>query len=92
MKKSISVAFFLIMTVVMTVFLVSPVLSQDKPADNMQILRDNVKAYKKLVIAANMEHGNDRGRGEGFLACLRAVSEGPERDQLAHCQAHRQLR
>jgi hypothetical protein len=40
----------------------TPVLAQDKPvakaadqpADNMQILRDKVKADKKLVVAANM--------------------------------------
>src|SRR4030095_14580669 len=34
-----------------------PVLSlaQDKPADNMQILRDKIKADKKLLVATNME-------------------------------------
>ena len=31
------------------------VIAQDKPADNMQILRDKIKADKKLVVAANME-------------------------------------
>jgi hypothetical protein len=30
-------------------------MAQDKPADNMQILRDKIKADKKLVVAANME-------------------------------------
>ncbi len=29
--------------------------AQDKPADNMQILRDKVRADKKLVVATNME-------------------------------------
>lgn len=29
--------------------------AQDKPADNMQILRDKLKADKKLVVATNME-------------------------------------
>ena len=29
--------------------------AQDKPADNMQILRDKIKADKKLVVAGNME-------------------------------------
>jgi hypothetical protein len=29
--------------------------AQDKPADNMQILRDKIKADKKLVVAANMQ-------------------------------------
>lgn len=30
-------------------------LAQDKPADNMQILRDKIRADKKLVVATNME-------------------------------------
>jgi hypothetical protein len=30
-------------------------LAQDKPADNMQILRDKLRADKKLVVATNME-------------------------------------
>jgi hypothetical protein len=29
--------------------------AQDKPADNMQIMREKVKADKKLVVAGNME-------------------------------------
>jgi hypothetical protein len=33
----------------------SPGLAQDKPADNMQILRDKIKADKRLVVATNME-------------------------------------
>ena len=40
--------------------LATPVFAQgkpaaDKPADNMQILREKLKADKKLVVAANME-------------------------------------
>jgi hypothetical protein len=30
-------------------------IAQDKPADNMEILRDKIKADKKLVVATNME-------------------------------------
>jgi hypothetical protein len=30
-------------------------VAQDKPADNMQILRDKIRADKKLVVASNME-------------------------------------
>jgi predicted outer membrane protein len=30
-------------------------LAQDKPADNMEILRNKIKADKKLVVALNME-------------------------------------
>jgi len=32
-----------------------PALAQDKPADNMQIVREKVQADKKLFVAANME-------------------------------------
>jgi len=42
--------------VLMSVFGFAPVvLAQDKPADNMQILRDKIKADKKLLVATNME-------------------------------------
>ena len=44
--------------VLMTVMLLSmgtDGVAQDKPADNMQILRDKLKADKKLVVATNME-------------------------------------
>ena len=30
-------------------------IAQDKPADNMQILREKIKADKKLLVATNME-------------------------------------
>jgi len=38
-------------------------LAQDKPADNMQILRDKVKADKKLLIATNMELTETEAKG-----------------------------
>jgi hypothetical protein len=37
--------------------------AQDKPADNMQILRDKIKADKKLVVAANMELTESEAKG-----------------------------
>src|SRR5882672_8221910 len=49
-KATISTAMML-----MTLGFVMPGLAQDKPADNMQILRDKIKADKKLVVATNME-------------------------------------
>ena len=55
MKKSMKVTFFLTLAAAITMLVVSPVVSQDKPADNMQILRDKIKADKKLLVAANME-------------------------------------
>ena len=37
--------------------------AQDKPADNMQILRDKLKADKKLVVASNMELTESEAKG-----------------------------
>lgn len=49
-KKTIGAALMMIM------FGFAPLsLAQDEPADNMQILRDKIKADKKLVVATNME-------------------------------------
>ena len=49
-KITISTAIMLIM-----LGFAAPGMAQDKPADNMQILRDKIKADKKLVVATNME-------------------------------------
>ena len=38
-------------------------LAQDKPADNLQILRDKIKADKKLVVATNMELTESEAKG-----------------------------
>jgi len=41
---------------VLMLFGITPLsLAQDKPADNMQILREKIKADKKLLVATNME-------------------------------------
>ena len=40
---------------IVTLGFATPGVAQDKPADNMQILRDKIKADKKLVVATNME-------------------------------------
>ena len=41
---------------VITLFGYAPLaMAQDKPADNMQILREKIKADKKLLVATNME-------------------------------------
>ena len=42
----------------------APVRSaQDKPADNMQILREKIKADKKLLVATNMELTEPEAKG-----------------------------
>ena len=55
----------LIKTVVLLVVALgmAPVWAQDKPADNMQILREKIKADKKLVVAANMELTESEAKG-----------------------------
>ena len=37
--------------------------AQDKPADNMQILRDKIKADKKLLVATNMDLTQSEAKG-----------------------------
>ena len=38
-------------------------LAQDKPADNMQILRDKIRADKKLLVATNMDLTESEAKG-----------------------------
>jgi hypothetical protein len=38
----------------LAVLLAVPAVAQDKPASNMEILREKIKADKKLLVAANM--------------------------------------
>jgi hypothetical protein len=40
-----------------------PALTQNKPADNMQILREKLKADKKLLVAANMDLTESEAKG-----------------------------
>ena len=40
-----------------------PALTQDKPADNMQILREKIKADKKLLVAKNMDLTESEAQG-----------------------------
>jgi hypothetical protein len=63
MKRRMKTTFFLAMAAVITMWFVSPALSQDKPADNMQILRDKLKADKKLIVAANMNLTEPEAKG-----------------------------
>jgi len=52
---------------VVALFIMTPAFAQnapaDKPADNMQILRDKIKADKKLVVAGNMELTESEAKG-----------------------------
>ncbi len=51
LKKTIRVAVAIVLLGLPSMNLAA----QDKPADNMQILRDKIKADKKLLVASNME-------------------------------------
>jgi len=58
----------------------APALTQDKPADNMQILREKIKADKKLVVAANMELTESEAKGfwpvyEDYQRDLAAINQ-----------------
>ena len=54
MKVIIGIAVFVVAFGFTMFGFVVPVWTQDKPADNMQILRDKVKADKKVLVALNM--------------------------------------
>ena len=80
MKRSMKVICFLTLAVAITVLVVSPVLSQDKPANSMQILRDKLKADKKLLVAANMELTESEAKGfwpvyDGYQKKLTTINQ-----------------
>jgi hypothetical protein len=57
-KETIGIAIAMMMLA-----LVPLSFAQDKPADNMQILRAKIKADKKLVVATNMEFTESEAKG-----------------------------
>jgi hypothetical protein len=59
MKRSMKTIFFATLVAAVTIWFVSPVAAQD----NMQILRDKIKADKKLVVAANMDLTESEAKG-----------------------------
>ena len=56
MKSKMCLRIGMVMVMVMAVVgLAVAVAAQDKPADNMQMMREKVKADKKLLVANNMQ-------------------------------------
>jgi len=55
MTRNIKTMLALAVAAAITVLIALPAVSQDKPADNMQILLEKIRADKKLLVAANME-------------------------------------
>jgi hypothetical protein len=58
----------------------APAMTQDKAADNMQILREKVKADKKLLVATNMELTESEAKGfwpvyEAYQKELTAINQ-----------------
>ena len=57
----------MVVLLVFALCIMTPAFAQsapaDKPADNMQILRDKIKADKKLVVAANMQLTESEAKG-----------------------------
>ena len=58
----------------------NPALTQDKPADSMQILREKIKADKKLLVATNMELTEPEAKGfwpvyENYQKDLEAINQ-----------------
>jgi len=71
-----------IVTVLMAAVMAFPssALTQDKPSDNMQILREKVKADKKLLVATNMELTESEAKGfwpvyEDYQKDLTAINQ-----------------
>jgi len=80
MIKNIKVYTFLTLAALIAIWVVSPAMSQDKPADNMQILRDKVKADKKLLVAVNMDLTEAEAKGfwpvyEAYQKDLAAINQ-----------------
>ena len=80
MKRKNLATLVLAIAAVMMILTVSPVLSQDKPADNMKILLDKVKADKKLLVAANMDLTESEAKGfwpvyEAYQKDLMAINQ-----------------
>lgn len=80
MKRRNSATLFVALAAVMTILVVTPGVSQEKPADNMQILLDKIKADKKLVVAAGIDLMESEAKGfwpvyEAYQADLMAINQ-----------------
>ena len=61
-RKTATTVFMVGLTLVLLAF-VGTALAQDKPADNMQILMEKMKADKKLLVAENMQLTEAQAKG-----------------------------
>jgi hypothetical protein len=63
MRKHLAKVTIRTAVMLVTLAFAMPGVAQDKPADNMQILRDKIKADKKLLVATNMELTESEAKG-----------------------------
>jgi hypothetical protein len=63
MSKKIGMVSIVMAAAVALIGFVGPVVAQDKPADNMDIVRDKIRTDKKLFIATNMELTESEAKG-----------------------------
>lgn len=64
MKGKIQVQLFVITLAIAMLGFVVPAWTQDRPSDNMEILREKIRADKKLLVAVNM--GLTQTEAKGF--------------------------
>ena len=67
------------LVVVLAALIALPAFAADKPASNMEIVREKVKADKKLLVASNMELTESEAKGfwpvyEAYQADLAAIN------------------
>jgi hypothetical protein len=94
-KKGFVAAILALLLLTLTISGADPVLAQEKSAadTNMQILRDKVKADKKLVVAANMELTDAEAKGfwpiyESYQKDLQALNERLKKTILSYAEAY----
>jgi hypothetical protein len=66
--------------IALAVCIAVPAVAQDKPASNMEILRQKIQADKKLVVAANMELTEAEAKGfwpvyEAYQTDLKTIND-----------------
>ena len=94
MTRNIKVYALLTLAAVIAILVVSPAVSQDKPADNMQILRDKVKADKKLLVAENMGLTESEAKGfwpvyEAYQRDLDAINQRISKLIMSYAESYR---
>uniref|UniRef100_A0A832EDB3 Uncharacterized protein n=1 Tax=Desulfacinum infernum TaxID=35837 RepID=A0A832EDB3_9BACT len=55
MRKATKTTMALVLGVVLSLLALMPATAQDKPADSMQLVRDKIRADKKLFVSENMQ-------------------------------------